>query len=136
MRVLPSTHDFLHRVEGQRRATNPKSRRGVAHRTHVPVAWRVLATRQRREQHRLGDGFRRVHQQQFAGVNAQRDVVEHPDTDGAAAGNAGRNFGARTRHREESWFHHGRHDMTVPPISCHPNVSGWIKTVRSAKRST
>jgi len=136
VRLLPSTQDFLHRVGGQRGAANPEPRRGVAHRAHVSMAWRVLSTGQSREQHRLGERFRRVHQQQLAGVNTQRDVVEHPDTDGAASGNACRDFGACARHREESWFRHGRHDATVPPIACHPNAAGGIKTVRYAMRST
>jgi hypothetical protein len=107
VRILPSTQDFRHRVGRQRGATNPEPRRGVAHCAHVSMARRVLSTGQSREQHRLGERLRRLHEQQLAGVNAQRDIVEHPDADGASPGNTRRNFSARTRHREESWFRHG-----------------------------
>ena len=99
------------------------------------MAWRVLSTSQRRQQHRLGEGLRRVHEQQLTGVNVHRDVVEHSHTNGAASGHTRRDFGARARHRKESWFRHGRHDVTVSPIACHPNIAGGIKTVRSATRS-
>jgi hypothetical protein len=77
----------VHGILVQRRPTNTQIGGRVSHGPDVPMPRRMRAAGEDGQQHRLPQRLRRPHQQQLAGMNPQRDVVEDPNTYGAASGN-------------------------------------------------